>query len=180
VLDLWRPGITGEHKTKRSDLKAVFRQPSQQSPLFFRSEGQTKSLRIGSLDNRLFKFPDRLCASCNNTLTQPHDRAWEQLSEVLRDRIQTMRGPTVFRAQSVFSYDTHEAMLHAHLFFVKVFGCMVLEGRVPIDVASFAAAIRSGKAHPSMLGAFSANAISAGLGSLVGGRLSDLFGRKKI
>jgi MFS transporter, SP family, inositol transporter len=31
-----------------------------------------------------------------------------------------------------------------------------------------------------MLGAFSANAISAGLGALVGGRLCDLYGRKKI
>src|SRR5690242_603237 len=31
-----------------------------------------------------------------------------------------------------------------------------------------------------MLGAFSANAISAGIGALVGGRLCDLFGRKKI
>ena len=31
-----------------------------------------------------------------------------------------------------------------------------------------------------MLGAFSANAISAGVGALVGGRLCDLYGRKKI
>jgi len=31
-----------------------------------------------------------------------------------------------------------------------------------------------------MLGAFSANAISAGIGALVGGRLCDMFGRKKI
>ena len=31
-----------------------------------------------------------------------------------------------------------------------------------------------------LLGAFSANAISAGIGALVGGRLCDLFGRKKI
>jgi inositol transporter-like SP family MFS transporter len=31
-----------------------------------------------------------------------------------------------------------------------------------------------------LLGAFSANAISAGVGALVGGRLCDLFGRKKI
>jgi MFS transporter, SP family, inositol transporter len=31
-----------------------------------------------------------------------------------------------------------------------------------------------------VLGAFSANAISAGIGALVGGRLCDLFGRKKI
>src|SRR6185369_13406201 len=31
-----------------------------------------------------------------------------------------------------------------------------------------------------VLGAFSANAISAGVGALIGGRLCDLFGRKKI
>jgi inositol transporter-like SP family MFS transporter len=31
-----------------------------------------------------------------------------------------------------------------------------------------------------LLGAFSANAISAGVGALIGGRLCDLFGRKKI
>jgi inositol transporter-like SP family MFS transporter len=31
-----------------------------------------------------------------------------------------------------------------------------------------------------LLGAFSANAISAGIGALIGGRLCDLFGRKKI
>jgi inositol transporter-like SP family MFS transporter len=31
-----------------------------------------------------------------------------------------------------------------------------------------------------LIGAFSANAISAGLGALIGGRLCDLFGRKKI
>jgi MFS transporter, SP family, inositol transporter len=31
-----------------------------------------------------------------------------------------------------------------------------------------------------LLGAFSANAISAGIGALIGGRLCDLFGPKKI
>src|SRR6185295_17883294 len=31
-----------------------------------------------------------------------------------------------------------------------------------------------------LLGAFSANAISAGVGALVGGRLCDIFGRKRI
>src|SRR5579862_8042917 len=31
-----------------------------------------------------------------------------------------------------------------------------------------------------LIGAFSANAISAGVGALIGGRLCDLFGRKKI
>lgn len=37
-----------------------------------------------------------------------------------------------------------------------------------------------GSSFVSLLGAFSSNAISAGLGALVGGRICDLLGRKKI
>ena len=41
-------------------------------------------------------------------------------------------------------------------------------------------AFRFGDSFVSFLGAFSSNAIAAGLGALVGGRICDLFGRKKI
>lgn len=37
-----------------------------------------------------------------------------------------------------------------------------------------------GSSFVSLLGAFSSNAISAGLGALVGGRICDLLGRKRI
>jgi inositol transporter-like SP family MFS transporter len=47
-------------------------------------------------------------------------------------------------------------------------------------LALWAAAYDLSPTFIGMLGAFSANAISAGIGALVGGRLCDLFGRKKI
>jgi inositol transporter-like SP family MFS transporter len=47
-------------------------------------------------------------------------------------------------------------------------------------LALWATAYNLSDSFIGMLGAFSANAISAGLGALVGGRLCDLFGRKKI
>jgi MFS transporter, SP family, inositol transporter len=47
-------------------------------------------------------------------------------------------------------------------------------------LALWAAAYDLSPMFIGMLGAFSANAISAGVGALVGGRLCDLFGRKKI
>jgi MFS transporter, SP family, inositol transporter len=37
-----------------------------------------------------------------------------------------------------------------------------------------------GDSFVSFLGAFSSNAIAAGLGALIGGRVCDLFGRKRI
>jgi MFS transporter, SP family, inositol transporter len=47
-------------------------------------------------------------------------------------------------------------------------------------LALWAAAYHLSASFIGLLGAFSANAISAGVGALVGGRLCDLFGRKKI
>ena len=47
-------------------------------------------------------------------------------------------------------------------------------------LALWATAYSLSPAFLGILGAFSANAISAGVGALVGGRLCDLFGRKRI
>ena len=47
-------------------------------------------------------------------------------------------------------------------------------------LALWATAYALSPAFIGLLGAFSANAISAGCGALIGGRLCDLFGRKKI
>jgi hypothetical protein len=41
-------------------------------------------------------------------------------------------------------------MLNVHLFFVKVFGCLVIEGSLPIDLSGFARAIKCDRAHPLM------------------------------
>ena len=47
-------------------------------------------------------------------------------------------------------------------------------------LALWAVAYDLSPAFIGLLGAFSANAISAGVGALVGGRLCDIFGRKRI
>lgn len=47
-------------------------------------------------------------------------------------------------------------------------------------LALWAAAYHLSTPFIGLLGAFSANAISAGVGALIGGRLCDLFGRKRI
>jgi len=47
-------------------------------------------------------------------------------------------------------------------------------------LALWASAYHLSPTFIGLLGAFSANAISAGVGALGGGRLCDLFGRKRI
>ncbi|MCH9808091.1 MAG: hypothetical protein K0U74_10180 [Alphaproteobacteria bacterium] len=144
---------SGEHKTKRSDLAAVLRKPSQEHPLYFHDlERQNKPVK--SLDAKILKAPKFICHDCNTTRTQPHDRAWEQMSERLR-RCRLEVGHWV-RANRIFTYEPRRQMIDVHLFFIKLFGCMLTEATangydVPIDIAPFSEAIMTGRPHPEVL-----------------------------
>ena len=142
-------GTTGEHKIKLSDLRAAFSNPTQATPLYFH-DGKVKNVPIGSLKTGRLKSPSRICANCNNTRTQPHDRAWERMSESLRTRNPAIKPGTIVRANRIFPCDTARQMRNVHLFFVKLFGCHIVEASIPIDVTAFARSILAEKANPSV------------------------------
>lgn len=143
---------SGEHMTKRSDLAAALGSPTQAKPFYFNGlKRQNKP--IMSLDAKILKAPVRICHECNTTRTQPHDRAWEHMSDQLRNR------PLVLdrwlRANKVFPYDTRQRMIDVQLYFLKLFGCMVSESKsnghnVPIEIAPFSKAIMGGRPHPEV------------------------------
>ena len=54
----------------------------------------------------------------------------------------------VVRLNRAFPYDTRQQMLNVHQFFVKAFGCLVIEGSLPVDIGGFAGAIMNNRAHP--------------------------------
>lgn len=140
---------SGEHKTKGSDLRDVLRQPTQKAPLYFHSGAGTNQ-RVNTLRDPKLVSKARLCAHCNNTLTQPFDRAWECMSKALRERSPPIKAGGVVRGNGIFSNDTRRMMTNVQLYFVKLFGCHVREADVPIDVASFAQAITTRTPHPKV------------------------------
>jgi hypothetical protein len=140
---------SGEHKTKRTDLRDVFEKPTQSSPLFLNS-ARFKNRRVPSFDSGLIKSPSLICENCNNNRTQPYDRAWELLSSWLRTMHQHSKAGTIVRADRMFTYDTARKMRNVHLFFVKLFGCHIKEGNIAIDLSKFSSAILAGKAHSNV------------------------------
>ena len=143
---------SGEHKTKRSDLLAVLGKPTQAEPFYYHDLEKRNRLLKG-LDARILKSPARICADCNSARTQPHDRAWEQMSDRLRAR--HLKVGEWIRTDRIFSYDTHREMKNVHLYFLKLFGCMICEAKgngheVPIDIGPFSQAIMSGDPHPEV------------------------------
>jgi len=130
---------SGEHRTKRSDLATVLGSPTQDRPFYFH-DLERRNKPVKSLDAKILKAPIRIRAECNTTRTQLHDRAWEHMSDQLRNR-RLVIGRWV-RANRIFRNDTRRQMINVHLFFLKLFGCMLCEAKanghdVPIDIASF-------------------------------------------
>jgi hypothetical protein len=107
---------TGEHLLKRSDLKKVYKGVSQKSPLYFHA-GAKKNIPIGSVDNERIKSKAKLCSDCNNSLTQPYDKAWEKLSEKLQDNFVIYRKAQKIDAKKIFPGTSEKSLLHVHLFF---------------------------------------------------------------
>ncbi|MEQ1765994.1 MAG: hypothetical protein ABL859_01075, partial [Methylotenera sp.] len=87
--------------TKASDLRALFGKRSQQNPLFFHTLKDINQ-RVPSINSNLLKSKALLCSRCNNERTQPHDRAWEKLSNYLRNRKPPIQPKMVLRLSSVF------------------------------------------------------------------------------
>jgi hypothetical protein len=143
---------SGEHKTKRSDLLAVLGSPTQTVPHFYH-DLHRRNTPVGSLDAKILKSPVRICARCNNARTQPHDFAWEKMSDRLRSR--RLKVGQLVRANRIFPSFTKREMTNVHLFFLKLFGCMLAEAKanghdVPVDIEPFSRAIMSGRPHPEV------------------------------
>lgn len=144
---------TGEHKTKASDLHALYGSVSQKKPLFLHTD-QRINQKVGSIKSNKFKFDALICPHCNNARTARHDKAWEQLSKFLREKRPAIKKGDAISLHKVFPGAVSKSMLDAHLFFVKLFGCAIVEHRVPIDICPFAEAILKQIPHPKVFLAF--------------------------
>jgi hypothetical protein len=144
---------SGEHKTKRSDLLAVLGNPTQATPFYYHDLHKANR-PIGSLKAKILKSPIRICAECNSTRTQPYDRAWERMSDWLRSRHPPLKVGDLVRTNRIFRRHSRREMNNVHLYFLKLFGCMLCEAEatghnVPIDIAQFWER-RSDMWHPSV------------------------------
>jgi hypothetical protein len=157
---------TREHRTKRSDLKSIAGKPNQSSPIFFHT-AQRMNRRVGSLDADVLKFSSRICGDCNSSRTQAHDEAWQHLSEYLRSRQPQIKIGERIAIAEIFPSDTQQSMVNVHLYLLKLFGCMVADGKVAsMNLKTFGDAILNNRAHPDVYLAFGPGPAGSGLVSM--------------
>jgi len=146
---------TREHRTKASDVRALFGSVSQHAPLYLHI-GDRKNIKIQSVNSDKLKFETRLCGECNNARTQPHDKAWQRLSEYLRNRRPSIKPGMLVDLSAAFPGTVGKSMLAIHLYFLKVFGCLAGDSAAPMPLKDFAKAIMGTTPHPWVHIAFAA------------------------
>ena len=147
---------SGEHKSKKSDLKAVFGDVSPQRPIYFH-QGESRNRRVQSLDASRLKWTKVICGYCNSARTQPHDMAWDTLHAGLRKRVPSLKPGDRVGGNSIFAdaHDTARAMVNVHLYFAKASGLHAGQGEdAPLNIAPFAKAIYDGNTTPRFLSPF--------------------------
>ena len=144
---------TGEHRIKVSDLRHLFGHITTKSPLYRRVNDEPPELVQGVKSPKL-KFATKLCSVCNNARTQPHDKSWEALASFLRNRDVPIRPGEVISIARAFDGGIRPGLLGVHLYFVKLTGCLIRDGSVPIETDSLAYSIRENVAHPNVYLAF--------------------------
>lgn len=159
-------GTTREHKTKASDLRALYSGVTQKHPIFLHADHK-RNQKVGSVKSDRLKFNALICPHCNNSRTSANDKAWENLSKYLRERrLPIKKGDNIW-LHKVFPGSVSRSMLDVHLYFVKLFGCAIVEHKVPIDIEPFAEAILDQKPHPKVFLAFgSSSNMGTGLSNM--------------
>jgi hypothetical protein len=143
------PATTREHWVKKADVVNYLRPASQQNPLFLQRNWKLNG-KVGGANSKLLKFEPSICEDCNSHRTQPYDRAWDALHYHLRSNWQAIRRAGYFDLTVVFPEDPALGALHVHLYFAKLFGCLLYEERVPIDLSGYARSVYHGIPHPNM------------------------------
>jgi hypothetical protein len=172
------PADSAEHMVKASDVRSQFGHVTQHKRLFRHSKSQL-NVPIKGAKAEALKFRPSLCKYCNNTRTQPHDRAWEELSEHLRKQCAIRQGLQV-PLDEVFGTMATDSLLHMHLYFLKLFGCYGVEYAVPLPMNAFAVSILSGTAHPHFYLSFVAMPSMAAKPEISVGELRGLHVKGKL
>jgi len=153
IMKCWicgKKGSTGEHLIKASDLKSYFGEVSQKAPLYFHTS-KKKNIPVGSIKkSKRLKSDALICNYCNSSLTQPYDKAWEQLSSYLRTNWEQVYSSGKANLTKVFPGNVKKSLLNVHLYFVKLFGCRIIEDGVPIDITPFQKSLLHKKSHKNI------------------------------
>jgi hypothetical protein len=89
-----------------------------------------------------------ICNGCNSARTQPFDRSWDTLRDHLLDNWPAIVAAGEVDLQAIYGASWLARAVELHLYFVKLWGCVILHSGVSIPLQPFRDALLNGTSHP--------------------------------
>ncbi|WP_372780160.1 hypothetical protein [Litorivivens sp.] len=147
-----------EHLLKASDVRAVYGKVSPSEPIYFHNH-RTRNIPVASAKTNRLKTKNVICRRCNDTVTQPFDRAWERFLAYTLKEWKAIRTTRRVKLHKAFPGSTRHNAILMHLFFVKLFGCRIQHEKLAIDLQPFRESIDAQRPHPQLFLIFTASSI---------------------
>lgn len=139
-----RPADSREHKFKRTDLVRVHGPGELRGPRTLVVRSGERSTEHRSTKNKALKFSPSMCAYCNNTRSQPFDRAYDEFIEWVVANETAVLSERRIDLTAIFGSDQQGKAENILRFFVKHICCRLAETvdadgdtLIPSDAALF-------------------------------------------
>ena len=140
---------SGEHSIKKSDLKALYPNTTQDSPINHSRNG-VKKRPIRSIKSKAFKYEKVICEDCNNSKTQAYDETWEVLHKYLSGHWSEIIKNDGFYLDKIFQCETEKKMKNVQLFFIKLFGCKIKQSGKSNALSDLSKSLLMSEEHPNV------------------------------
>lgn len=164
-----------EHRLKAADLRKHFGKITPQSPVYFHDETMS-NIPIHSAKSNKLKTSKVICQRCNDTLTSKYDNAWDTMYQSVKKNWPTILKTKRLKLQKVFPGMSKKQSIYFHLFFVKLFGCRIVDESMPIDISEFSESLLKGTPHKNIYLGFNIRNIINPSGKYVG--QSEVHGKE--
>jgi hypothetical protein len=122
-----RPADSREHKFKRTDLVRVHGRGELRGPRTLVVRSGARSTEHRSTKNKALKFSPSMCEYCNNTRSQPFDRAYDEFIEWVLTNETAVLAERRIDLTAVFGSDQKRKGEDVLRFFVKHICCRLAE-----------------------------------------------------
>lgn len=118
-----------EHRHKKSDVKYIFGKKFEGEPVIIRDNYQKE---VQGPDSKLLKFNKVLCQDCNNSRSQPFDRAYDLFVRYVLENYNEILDRRIIDFNDIVKTDTVNFKHNVFRYFTKVFCCRLASNNISI------------------------------------------------
>jgi hypothetical protein len=111
---------SAEHKIKKSDIVKICGSGTYEEVVLYDSKSFTP---LRGPNSKLVKYDKILCSACNNSFSQPFDKAYENFVNHIYENKDLLLKRRFINFQEIYGIDFADQQVNLYKYFVKSLGC---------------------------------------------------------